>query len=280
MTGITRTGGDVPLRPKEETASADEAPVADKPEASEFEQVVRTRAEARPVRRGLVPPGGGRGGERLETTRDEAARARLRGRGAGEAGGEAPVGREGTERGEGRARRDATADLLAGLPVPGEGSRPAPPPSAPVVANEPLPASEAVARVEEIARRIVEAIELRLEPRGAAEVRLELNLGRLGSLHVAVARSEEGRLRASFEASGESAAELVRARVEDLRGALEARGLSLHEVTVRGPASSSEPLPVAAARSGEEAAWRQGGDQRERQRRQPETETDTDEEEV
>ncbi len=277
MTGITRTGGDLPLRPKEETASSEAAPAADEPEASEFEQVVRTRAEARPVRRGLVPPGGGREGKRLETSRDEAAEARLRAQGAGEASGGARGGFKKSEGEEGRARRDPTADLLAGLPVPAEGSRPAILPKAPAGAHEPLPASEAVARVEEIARRIVEAIELRLEPRGAAEVRIELNLGRLGSLHVAVARSEEGRLRASFEASGEGAAELVRARVEDLRGALEGRGISLHEVTVRGPSSSSEPLPVAAAPSGEEAAWRQGEDQRERQRRQPEPETDEEE---
>ena len=226
--------------------------------------MVRARAEARPPRRGPAPTKG-REGERLEAARDEAAEARL-GRGAQKTKGDEP---RVFERG---ARREPWGDAPGGWSGPGADVRPLTPRSEVAATAEPVTASEAVARIEEIAKRLVEAIEMHVGPRGAAEVRLELNLGRLGSLHVELARGEDGHLRASFEATSEPAAELVRTRVEELRGALDVRGISLNEVTVRGPEGAAEPVPVRAAASGEEAAARHhGGDEGERRqsRREP-----------
>jgi hypothetical protein len=165
--------------------------------------------------------------------------------------------------------------------------------SASPAAAEAPSGAEAAARIEEIARRIVESVELRLGPRGAAELRLELSLGALGHLRVAVSRGEDGRLRLGFESASEKASELVRTRVDELKTALDARGVVLQEVSVKGPegptfrlepgepaaaAPASESTPVAAPRSGDEAAWRQEGEDREGRRRpdRPEAEDEED----
>jgi hypothetical protein len=146
---------------------------------------------------------------------------------------------------------------------------------APAAAPEVARGAEAAARIEEIASRIVAALEVATGPGGTAEVRLELSLGSLGHLRVAVAKGEDGQVRLGIESSSESAALLVRSRIGDLQSALETRGISLQETTVRGPEGPAFRYGVAAANqpaapSGEDSASRQGArDQDQDDRRRP-----------
>jgi hypothetical protein len=182
---------------------------------------------------------------------------------------DAPAGRE---KGEPRDWRALPGDVA----VPSR----APAGSAPAV--EGSRAAEAVARVERIAEQIVRAVEVRLGPAGAAEVRLELDLGGLGQVRVALARDAEGRVAVRFDAAGPEASRLLVDQGGDLVARLEARGLTLREVSMTSAdgslvriGSPSEPataelvsrLAEDAARSREQASSRQADDRDRRRRR-------------
>jgi hypothetical protein len=77
---------------------------------------------------------------------------------------------------------------------------------------------------------------------------------------VDVVRGEDGRIRLGLEASSERGAELVRTRAEELRGALEARGVSLQEFTVEGPDGRPFALDPTPAAEGSEAAHRRASE--------------------
>ena len=160
-------------------------------------------------------------------------------------------------------------------------------------APEALTGAERVAEIQRIADQIVQAVDIRLGTTGAAEVRLELNLGRLGSLGVDLQRSAEGEIRVGFDAATVEASNLLREHAGELASKLEARGVALRELTVRstdqatfrletgGPDAPRPAEPVrAAASSGEAQAQgqRQPFDQ-ERERRQPRSEIPESDEE-
>jgi hypothetical protein len=111
-------------------------------------------------------------------------------------------------------------------------------------------AAEAVARIERIAEQIVRALEVRLGPGGVAGARLELDLGRLGQLRVALDRSAEGALSVRFEGARPEAARLLVDHGAELVAKLEARGLTLREVVLaspEGPVVRLGPVPDAPA---------------------------------
>jgi hypothetical protein len=128
-----------------------------------------------------------------------------------------------------------------------------------------------IATIERLAAEIVRAAEVRLGPRGTAEARLELSLGELGSLRVALERDAEGSLAVRFEEAGARAAELLRAHAAELAERLDARGLHLREITVASadePAFRFEPpraTPAGAARPSEESRRRRDEDEGRRQ---------------
>ena len=144
--------------------------------------------------------------------------------------------------------------------------------------------ADAVARVERIAEQIVRAAELRLGPGGTAEVRLELDLGGLGQLRVALHRDAEGTVAIRFDGAGPEASRLLVDQGDDLVARLEARGLALREVVLAGPdgspvrlGSPAEPTPADLAsrspgdaeKGRDEASHRQPEDERRRGRREP-----------
>jgi flagellar hook-length control protein FliK len=157
---------------------------------------------------------------------------------------------------------------------------------------EPAPApatgvrsAEMVARLEQIAQQIVQAAEVRLGANGAAEARLELNLGSLGNVHVSVARGEDGTVRVAFENASAQAATALSTHAPELLERLEGRGLAVQEITVQGTDQADFRLAPATPAGGGAAADPEGGDARrqqgfddQRQRRQrPDTELPADE---
>ena len=145
-------------------------------------------------------------------------------------------------------------------------------------------AAEALARVERIVELIVRAAEVRLGPGGTAEARLELDLGGLGRLHVALHRDAEGTVAIRFDSAGPEASRLLVEQGQDLVARLEARGLTLGEVSLAGAdgslvrlGSPAEPAPADlrslppndAETTRDEASDRQPEDERRRGRRDP-----------
>jgi hypothetical protein len=112
--------------------------------------------------------------------------------------------------------------------------------------------AERAARVEQIAEQIVRAAEVRLHANGAVEARLQLDLGRLGRLDVALERTTEGRIRVTLEPTTADARRLLQSEGGGLARRLENRGLQLQELTVR--TSEATLLRVEGSREGRETA--------------------------
>lgn len=198
-------------------------------------------------------------------------------------------GRDGQEQEDGGfgGGRDQSEEAMRWRALPGDVmiARPFAAAPAETGAPEALTAADRVAEIQRIADQILQAAEVRLGATGAAEVRLELNLGSLGSMKVDLNRTAEGQIRVAFETVTVEASNLLREHAGELASKLEARGVALRELTVRsadqatfrldtGAAAPEAPRPAepvrAAASSGEAQAQgrRQQYDQ-ERERRQP-----------
>jgi hypothetical protein len=188
----------------------------------------------------------------------------------------APAGTE--ERPPERGRGDA-GEWRA---LPGDIAVPARPAPGEAPAVETSRAAEAAARIERIAEQIVRAAEVRLGPGGTAEARLELDLGGLGLLRVALHRDAAGTVAIRFDGAGPEASRLLVAQGDDFVAKLEGRGLALREVVLTGadgslvrlgspaepaPADPASRLPSDAERAREEASRRQPRDERRRGRR-------------
>lgn len=145
-------------------------------------------------------------------------------------------------------------------------------------------AADAVARIERIAELIVRAAEVRLGPGGTAEARLELDLGGLGQLRVALGRDAEGQIAIRFDGAEPEAARLIVDRGQELVARLEARGLALREVVLTGadgslvrlgspaeptPAELASRLPSEASRARDQGSNQEPEDERRRRRRNP-----------
>ena len=229
--------------------------------AGEFEGILaektRRPAEARPGARERAAEAAGR---EHSTPRDARPGAR-----------DAQEGAEGRTSSAAETRRDAALEARA---LPGDVVMP---PAvrweAPVEATARADVSETIAQIERLAEQIVRAAEVRLGPGGAAEARLELSLGELGSLKVALERDAEGGLAVRFEEAGAEAAGLLRAQASELAERLEARGVHLREISVEGNDETTfrfqPPREEAAEREGQPS--REGDDQRrQHSRREPE----------
>jgi len=190
------------------------------------------------------------------------------------------------ERREGADARDWRA-LPGDVAVPGRASVGSAP------ALEGSRAADAVATIDRIAEQIVRAVEVRLGHGGAAEVRLELDLGGLGLLRVALHRDAAGELALRFDAAGPEASRLLVDRGGTLVARLEARGLALREVVMTSadgslvrigapaePASAeiASRLAADAARSRERALSRQTEEHGRRRRRSARPVEDEEEE--
>ena len=111
-------------------------------------------------------------------------------------------------------------------------------------------ATDATARLERIAQQIVQAAEVRLHGDGTVEARLQLDLGRLGRMHVALERSADGQIRVTLEPTSAEARNLLEKHGQELANRLEARGVNLQELTVQS--SGETLLRFQGAREGTE----------------------------
>jgi flagellar hook-length control protein FliK len=225
----TNVGGVTPpTQPKAETE-------ATSAKGGEFDAVldekdVKGSARKKGARLGPVGTEGRRSTDGQGRTEDRASRGRT---GAPETGRPEPRAREAAAE---QALRDA--DLMArGAPREGAGA-PAgtfarPGSAGGAMGADAAGATDAAARVERIAEQILLAAEVRLHGDGAVEARLQLDLGRLGRLHVALERTAEGQIRVALEPMSAEARDLLQARGQDLAHRLEARGLKLQELTVK-----------------------------------------------
>ena len=179
------------------------------------------------------------------------------------------------ERREGGDAREWRA-LPGDVAVPSRGG------AAPSAAVEGSRAADAAATIERVAEQIVRAVEVRLGHGGSAEVLLELDLGGLGPLRVALHRDAAGALAVRFDAAGPQASRLLVDQGGHLVARLEARGLDLREVVLTSadgslvrigapaePASAeiASRLAADAARSRERALSRQTDEHGRRRRR-------------
>ena len=240
-------------------------------------------------------PGAGRpeAGERapkagtFEKVLQDKGRAERTGGGERAADRQPPAIEERSTPGSASAPTDAPAEREKGEPrdwraLPGDVAVPSRTPAGSGPAVEGSRAADAVARVERIAEQIVRAVEVRLGPAGSAEVRLDLDLGGLGQVRVALHRDAEGTLAVRFDAAGPEASRLLVDQGGDLVARLEAKGLALREVVMTGAdgslvriGSPSEPataelvsrLAEDAARRREQASSRQADDRERRGRR-------------
>jgi hypothetical protein len=196
---------------------------------------------------------------------------------------------ERTTRGSASGSTDAPAERERGdardwRALPGDVAVPSRAPAGPAPGAEGSRAAEAVARVERIAEQIVRAVEVRLGPGGAAEVRLELDLGGLGQLRVGLHRDAAGALAVRFDAAGPEASRLLVEQGDNLVARLESRGLALREVVMTsadgsvvriGTPSDAATAELAtrlaedAARSRHQASLRRAEDRERRGRRAP-----------
>jgi len=242
----------------------------------------RPRPEGGPLERGR-PPGPGLPGGGAEGTAQTRAEAR-------EAAAREALSEADPEAG-GAMRGDTT---LAGNLVAPHHARWEPAGSAGVDAANVADAvrtADVAARVERIAELIVRAAEVRLHSDGSAEARLQLDLGHLGRMDVALARTAEGRIHVTLSPASAEGASLLQARGQELAQRLEARGLNLQELRVessgetvlrvQGAEAAEKPTVVAEttraqAEAGETAPRQQQrhDDEGERRgRREPDTES-------
>lgn len=172
---------------------------------------------------------------------------------AGPARPRSPKSGSDAEGGAGSWREQAAEEALRGRALPGDVAVAHPKGSSVAEAQTPptVSAADRIAEIERIAEQIVQAAQVRLGPQGAAEARLELNMGRLGPMSVALERTAEGQIRIGFEAATAEASNLLQSRVGELAKQLEARGVALQEITIQ---SADQPLfrlePATAAQSG------------------------------
>lgn len=273
MSGVTRTG--VHPRPAAEPAAGSpDRPIAGKKDR-DFEAAVKAKSERRSNSPGGAASESSGPSERIEASRDQAARSGLQ---DDHHGGDADPDPAGSA--PRREKREEVGPSSAGLGAPGGVGLGASVGTARTPAEN-GPGSDLAARMDEIARRIVEVAQVRRGSSGVSEVRLELSLHGLGHLRVAVTRGEDGRIRIGFESASAQAAELVRNGAAELRTALESRGVVLQEITVKGPEGPAHRLEpaargeapegaaraVAGPRSGEETAFGRDAEERERRRR-------------
>jgi hypothetical protein len=255
MSNVAKAGPAVAPSPGEGRPEAGEHA----PKAGTFEKVLQDK-------------GHGERAEGREGTAERRASGTVERSSRGSASGTAAAPAE-TERGDSRDWRA----------LPGDVALPSRAPAGPVPVVEGSRAAEAVARVERIADEIVRAVEVRLGPAGAAEVRLELDLGGLGPVRVGLHRDAAGALAVRFDGAGPEASRLLAGRGQELVDRLEARGLALREVAMTGADGSvvrigtpsdaataelAARLAEDAARSRQRASSRQAED-RERRRRAP-----------
>jgi hypothetical protein len=232
------------------------------PKGGEFEAVLEKKAgKRRPGKGGRPASGEGptRAMERGAGPGRTEGRA-LGGR-AGDAAGTTPAGAR--EAAAEHALKEAESELStrtatregAGAPA-GDLARPGPAGGAPTAPTDAARASEATARIERIAEQIVQAAEVRLHADGAVEARLQLDLGRLGRMNVALERTAEGQIRVALEPTSAEGRDVLQARGQELASRLEARGLKLHSLTVelsgetllRVEGAGKEAAETAAAR--------------------------------
>jgi hypothetical protein len=249
MSNVTKAGAATGPSPGAGHRDVDERP----PKGGEFEAVLREKGEG--ARRERTEAG--HEGTRAGGVEDRSAR---RASGSGEPGAD-----------RGRAEPGAWRALPGDVAVP---ARPAPGTSAPLGGSR---AADAVARVERIAEQVLRAVEVRLGAGGTAEARLELDLGGLGQLRVALHRDAEGTLAVRFDAAGPEASRLLVDHGGDLVARLEARGLALREVVLArsdgsvvrlhspaepAPADLASRSPHDGSRTRDEAPGRQPEDER------------------
>ncbi len=227
MTRIESTGAPPPPT---ETSAPEEAPSSGT--AEEFEHVISQKTEAEGPSRKPSTEKDRKAADAPDTARgtDQGVTRRHEGRGqGGEAGGS-----------EGRPGRGEAPnpDAPPPRPVPGDVVIPRVPPMVTPEVQAP-PAGclspEAAALIQRIVDRIVDAVQVRMYAGGAAEVHMELHMGRLGPMTVELHRTPEGQLRIDFQATTVEAQQLLTDHVSELAGRLEARGLALQEVAVRMP---------------------------------------------
>ncbi len=241
-----------------ETTARPAAPGAEKPGAEpkrgEFDRMLDSKKDARSESRAEGAPGKGEGG------RDAAAGALLvrerRERGDGEGGG----GQSGQDSPPEPPLRALPGDVAMATPIRWE--------PAPAATSHSARSAEMLARLEQIAQQIVQSAEVRLGANGAAEARLELNLGTLGGVSVSLARGEDGALRVAFQNASAEAASALQTHANELLGGLEARGLVVQEITVQGADQADFRLAPAAQSTEGGEAGRDRGFEDERQRRQ------------
>jgi hypothetical protein len=140
-----------------------------------------------------------------------------------------------------------------------------------------LQAADRAAEIQQIVDRLVEAVQVKLLPGGAAEARLELDMGTLGKMSVTLHRTEEGNIRVGFETATAQAAEMLKTHASELGTRLEARGIALQEITVagadqpafrlEGSAATDAPVKAAAAEDKGQARHEQGDQERSAQER-------------
>jgi hypothetical protein len=251
------------------------------PKAGEFEAVLREKGQGAGPERAESPARGGQSQGRPAEGRATEGRASDR---ASTDAAEGRPARGPRDRAEAPSADRERGEAGGWRALPGDVAVPtrAEPGSTAVV--ESSRAADAVARVERIAEQIVCAVEVRLGDRGSAEVRLELDLGGLGQLRVALHRDAEGTLAVRFDRAGPEASRLLVDQGGDLVARLEAKGLALREVVLAGadgslvrigspsepaPAEPASRLPDDAARTREQASSRQPEDQGRRGRRVP-----------
>jgi flagellar hook-length control protein FliK len=128
-------------------------------------------------------------------------------------------------------------------------------PAAPATIDA-APGADPSARIERIAEQILLAAEVRLHGDGAVEARLQLDLGRLGRMNVALERTAEGQIRVALEPTSAEARDLLQARGQDLAHRLEARGLKLQELTVKSSGETVLQIEGGGREATETAASR------------------------
>ena len=223
------------------------------PKRGEFDRMLDSRKDARSEVRTERSPGRGEGGREAEP-----------GNGGSPSGQDSPAE---------PVLRALPGDVAMATPIRWE---PAPAPTSPSVRS-----AEMVARLEQIAQQIVQSAEVRLGAHGAAEARLELNLGSLGGVSVSLARGEDGALRVAFQNATAEAATTLQTHASELLGRLEARGLVVQEITVQGADRPDFRLaPSAPSTEGpkEGEPGRQGFEDERRRRQPPDAERPSEDE--
>jgi hypothetical protein len=181
--------------------------------------------------------------------------------------------REGGERGrqEGGGGRQEPSEWRAlpgdiALPVAFVAARPE------AAAATGVRAAEMAALVEQIAGRIVKALELHLGRE--AEARLSLDLAALGEAGLQVQRGADGTIAVRFEAQTAELAQVLVKGLDELSARLEARGLEVREIVVRDPEGATVRVEPGAGTATADESRRQAEDEGRRRQRGPEVPAD------